>query len=118
MRDLQHEGVLLGASHAHLGGAEVDIGIGAHAASTGALTCEYSPRTFNSYYCNVLKRSEIEHHTFHSLRHTFATRAVRMGMDAETLSRILGHASVTITLSRYYHPTTKDLINAIDKIYS
>ena len=78
----------------------------------------HEPRTFNSYYCNVLKRSEIEHHTFHSLRHTFATRAVRMGMDAETLSRILGHASVTITLSRYYHPTTKDLVNAIDKIYS
>ena len=78
----------------------------------------HEPRTFNSYYCSVLKRSEIEHHTFHSLRHTFATRAVRMGMDAETLSRILGHASVTITLSRYYHPTTKDLVNAIDKIYS
>ena len=78
----------------------------------------HEPRTFNSYYCNVLKRIEIEHHTFHSLRHTFATRAVRMGMDAETLSRILGHASVTITLSRYYHPTTKDLVNAIDKIYS
>lgn len=78
----------------------------------------HEPRTFNSYYCSVLKRSETEHHTFHSLRHTFATRAVRMGMDAETLSRILGHASVTITLSRYYHPTTKDLVNAIDKIYS
>lgn len=77
----------------------------------------HEPRTFNSYYCNVLNRSKIEHHTFHSLRHTFATLAVKKGMDAETLSRILGHASVTITLSRYYHPTTKDLVNAIDKIY-
>lgn len=78
----------------------------------------HEPRTFSSYYGNVLKKSEITHHTFHALRHTFATQAVRMGMDAETLSRILGHASITITLSRYYHPTTKDLVNAIDKIYS
>ena len=77
----------------------------------------HEPRTFNSYYCNVQKKIEMKHHTFHSLRHTFATRAVRKGMDAETLSRILGHASVTITLSRYYHPTTSDLVNAIDKIY-
>lgn len=77
----------------------------------------HEPRTFSSYYCNVLKKIGIEHHTFHSLRHTFATQAMRNGMDAETLSRILGHSSVTITLSRYYHPTTKDLVNAIDRIY-
>lgn len=77
----------------------------------------HEPRTFSSYYCNVLKQIGLKHHTFHSLRHTFATRAIQKGMDAETLSRILGHASVTITLSRYYHPTTKDLVNAIDRIY-
>lgn len=77
----------------------------------------HEPRTFSSYYCNVLKQIGLKHHTFHSLRHTFATRAIQKGMDAETLSRILGHASVTITLSRYYHPTTKDLVNAMDRIY-
>ena len=85
---------------------------------TTAKDKSHEPRTFSSYYCNVLKQIGLEHHTFHSLRHTFATRAIQKGMDAETLSRILGHASVTITLSRYYHPTTKDLVNAIDRIYS
>lgn len=40
---------------------------------------------------------------FHTLRHTFATRAVEVGFDVKSLSEILGHASVTITLDRYVH---------------
>jgi integrase len=39
--------------------------------------------------------------TFHDLRHTFATRCVAAGMDVETLSSILGHASPSITLDVY-----------------
>ena len=41
---------------------------------------------------------------FHTLRHTFATRCVEAGFDIKTLSEILGHSSVSITLSRYVHP--------------
>lgn len=85
--------------------------------TTGKSKCN-EPRTFSeAYYC-VLRSCEIEKHTFHSLRHTFATRAVLNGMNAETLSRILGHSDVKVTLSRYYHPSTKDLLNAIDAIFS
>lgn len=40
---------------------------------------------------------------FHTLRHTFATRAVEVGFETKSLSEILGHASVTITLDRYVH---------------
>lgn len=40
---------------------------------------------------------------FHTLRHTFATRAVEVGFEIKSLSEILGHASVTITLDRYVH---------------
>lgn len=39
----------------------------------------------------------------HTLRHTFATRAVEAGFDIKSLSEILGHASTTITLERYVH---------------
>ncbi len=40
---------------------------------------------------------------FHTMRHTFATRAVEVGFEVKSLSEILGHASVTITLDRYVH---------------
>lgn len=40
---------------------------------------------------------------FHTLRHTFATRAVEVGFEIKTLSEILGHSTTTITLDRYVH---------------
>ena len=41
----------------------------------------------------------------HALRHTFATRCVELGFDVKSLSEILGHASVNITMNRYVHPS-------------
>ena len=46
-----------------------------------------------------------EDYTFHACRHTFATRCVEIGMDAKTLSEILGHSSIKTTLERYVHPS-------------
>ena len=47
----------------------------------------------------------IETANFHALRHTFATRCVELGFDIKSLSEILGHSSVNITLNRYVHPS-------------
>ena len=41
---------------------------------------------------------------FHSLRHTFATRCIEDGADYKTVSSLLGHASVNLTLNLYVHP--------------
>ena len=43
----------------------------------------------------------------HTLRHTFATRAVEVNFEIKSLSEILGHASTTITLDRYVHSSMK-----------
>ena len=51
----------------------------------------------------VLKSVEIEDTNFHTLRHTFATRCI--GFDVKSLSKILGHATVNITMNHYVHPT-------------
>lgn len=40
---------------------------------------------------------------FHTLRHTFATRCVEVGFEIKSLSEILGHSSVRVTLDRYVH---------------
>lgn len=39
----------------------------------------------------------------HTLRHTFATRAIEAGFEIKSLSEILGHTTTTITLERYVH---------------
>ena len=42
---------------------------------------------------------------FHDLRHTFSTHALASGVDAKTLSGILGHAKASFTLDAYTHTT-------------
>ncbi len=61
------------------------------------------PRTFKDYYNQILSLSNIGHYTFHALRHTFCTRALENGMDAKTVSAVMGHYSVAFTLDTYGH---------------
>lgn len=60
-------------------------------------------RSYQRTFELLLKKLKIPHKGFHSLRHTFATRALECGMDVKTLSEILGHKNPTITLNRYVH---------------
>ena len=55
---------------------------------------------------NALIRAQIYDFHFHDLRHTFATRALNSGVDAKTLSEILGHTNASFTLDTYTHMTT------------
>ena len=58
-----------------------------------------------NYFKRVLRKLDISgDYTFHSLRHTFATNCINAGMDYKSLSRILGHSSINITLDLYVHP--------------
>lgn len=61
------------------------------------------PRTLENRFNSIIKKCEIENVNFHSLRHTFATHCVEVGFDLKSLSEILGHSSVNITLNRYVH---------------
>ena len=67
----------------------------------------------------LLKKLDIPHRGFHSLRHTFATRAIECGMDVKTLSEILGHKNPTVTLNRYAHSLMEhkqDMMNRLGKL--
>ncbi len=63
------------------------------------------PRTMQYHFKSLLKRCKIDDANYHALRHTFATRCVELGFDVKSLSEILGHASVNITMNRYVHPS-------------
>ena len=56
----------------------------------------------------------IEYHGPHSLRHTFATRALEKGIDVKTVSRILGHKNVVTTMNIYQDVFPKQKKKAAD----
>lgn len=53
----------------------------------------------------LLKQAGLPDIRFHDLRHTFATHALKSGVDAKTLSGILGHTNASFTLDTYTHVT-------------
>lgn len=64
------------------------------------------PRTMQYRYKKILQKAKISYHNYHQLRHTFATNCMQNGFDVKTLSNVLGHSSVNLTLNRYVHPDT------------
>ena len=65
------------------------------------------------------RKKKMTQYGFHSLRHTFATRALECGMDVKTLSEILGHKNPTVTLNRYAHSLMehkKEMMNKLGKL--
>ena len=78
-----------------------------------------SIRSYQRSFSTLLKKVGVKHRGFHSLRHTFATRALECGMDVKTLSEILGHKSPTVTLNRYAHSLMehkKEMMNKVGKL--
>lgn len=63
------------------------------------------PRVLQYHFKKVLKKLNMEEVNFHILRHTFATRCIELGFDVKSLSEILGHSSVAITMNKYVHPS-------------
>lgn len=61
------------------------------------------PRLLEYRFKQYIKLCGLENINFHALRHSFATRCVEAGFDVKTLSEILGHVNVNITLNRYVH---------------
>lgn len=78
-------------------------------------------RSYQKTFESLLKKLKIPHKGFHSLRHTFATRALECGMDVKTLSEILGHKNPMVTLKRYAHSMLEhkaEMMNRVGKLLS
>lgn len=75
-----------------------------------------SPRTYEYRYHRLLDESGIASVNYHALRHTFATRCIEAGVDVKSLSEILGHSNVGITLNTYVHSSMELKRSQLEKL--
>ena len=77
-------------------------------------------RCYQRTFQTLLARLNLPPRGFHSLRHTFATRALECGMDVQTLSELLGHQNAAVTLKRYAHSMLEhkiEMMNRLGKLF-
>ena len=78
------------------------------------------PRTLQYHFKKILQKSRIQEANYHALRHTFATRAIERGVNVKTLSDILGHSQVQITMDLYCHTSLdhmRDVMNSMADLF-
>lgn len=85
---------------------------------TGEPDVFIEPRTFQNRFKRILRLAAIEDINFHALRHTFATKCVNLGFDIKTLSEILGHSDVSVTLNTYVHPSLSNMKSYMERLKS
>ena len=74
------------------------------------------PKMIRYHFNRLMKRLSIEDIHFHSLRHTFATRAMEAQMNLKVCSQILGHSSTRITADIYTHVSEFQMRKEIKKL--
>ena len=78
------------------------------------------PRTLQYRFKKILREAGVSDKNFHILRHTFSTNCIEGGTDVKSLSEMLGHSDVQITLNRYVHPTMdtkRQYMDSLSKFY-
>lgn len=81
----------------------------------------YNPRTkgpiqdVRTAFKSVCENVEIKGLRFHDLRHTFATNLIMSRVDLVTVSKILGHSSIQMTM-RYVNPNSETMKQAVNKL--
>ena len=81
---------------------------------SGMLPAE--PRTIQRRFKRLAQRLGIQNAHFHTLRHSFATRLLEIGVDVKTVSVLLGHESAKTTLDCYAHSMTERQRSAVMRL--
>lgn len=61
--------------------------------------------------CNKL---DIKDKSFHSIRHTYATRLFEMGVPIKTVQSLLGHSDIATTMNVYTHVMKEKKLEVLD----
>ena len=80
----------------------------------GDTTNQLSYSTFKPRFQKLLKSLNIEPHTIHDTRHTFATLLNNANANQSAITKLIGHSDFSITENVYTHKDTEELRKAID----
>ena len=83
---------------------------------SGSAYTYIEPRNYQKMFKTLMKNCKIKDCHFHCLRHSFSTDCINVGMDAKSLSEILGHSDVRITLNRYVHSSISTKKKYLEKL--
>ena len=68
-------------------------------------------------YKKMCKRAKIDNVVGpHDLRHTFATKLIRAGVDIKTVSEQLGHSTISFTLKTYVHTVESEKVEKMQAL--
>jgi len=74
------------------------------------------PRTVQRRFQSLLKYVGVTGVHFHTLRHSFATQLIELGVDIKTVSSLLGHSSARTTLDFYAHSRMETQRAAVERL--
>ena len=69
--------------------------------------------SYDTHLYKLCDEAGINRFCMHTLRHTYATRAIESGMQPKVLQKLLGHASIKTTMDRYVHVTDDSMSKAV-----
>lgn len=69
--------------------------------------------SYDTHLYKLCEKAEIPPFSMHTLRHTYATRAIESGVQPKVLQHLLGHASIQTTMNTYVHVTDDSMTKAI-----
>lgn len=75
-----------------------------------------SVRQCQYLFGSMLKKCRVKQRNFHTLRHTFATRLLERGVDLKTLSELLGHENMNVTMKTYCHTLMRTKREAVERL--
>ena len=71
--------------------------------------------SYDTHLYKLCDEAGIKRFCMHTLRHTYATRAIESGVQPKVLQKLVGHASIKTTMDRYVHVTDESMTNAVQQ---